>query len=95
MLVDVFHWFDKSNKRNNTLEEFCLFMVQEYKKIIKYVSTHWLSLESAVTQCLKLYPSLKSYFLSVDKKTIRDLAHCLKSLVIQRQGVDGSKLGYQ
>ena len=66
MLVDVFNWFDKSNKRKNILEE---FMVQEYKKIIKYVSTHWLSLESAFTQCLKLYPSLKSYFLSVDKKS--------------------------
>ena len=49
MLVDVFHWFDKSNKRKNTLEEFCEFMGQEYKKIIKYVFTCWLSLESAVT----------------------------------------------
>ena len=38
------------------------------QKIIRYVSTHWLSLESAVTRCLKLYPSLKSYFLSVDEK---------------------------
>ena len=68
MLVDVFHWFDKSNQRKNTLEEFCEFMGQEYKKIIKYVFTCWLSLESSVTWCLKLYPSLKPYFLSVDKK---------------------------
>ena len=44
MMIDVFHWFHKSNKRKNTLEEFCKFMEQEYKKIIKYVSTRWLSL---------------------------------------------------
>ena len=81
MLVDVFHRFDKSNKRKNTLKEFCEFMEQEYKKIIKLLSTRWLSLESTVTRCLKLYLSLKSYFLSVDE--IRDLADCLESLVIQ------------
>ena len=68
VLVDVFHWFDKSSKRKVTLEGFCEFMEQEYKKIIKCVSTRWLSLESAVTCCLKLYPFLKSYFLSVDEK---------------------------
>ena len=32
MLVDVFHWFDKSSKRKNTLKDFCKFMEQEYKK---------------------------------------------------------------
>ena len=31
MLVDVFHWFDKSSKRKNTLEELCTFIKQEYK----------------------------------------------------------------
>ena len=68
MLVDVFQWFDKSNKRKSTLEEFREFMEQEYKNIIKYVFTRRLSLEPPDTRCLKLYPSLNSYFLSVDKK---------------------------
>ena len=68
MLVDVFRWFDKSNKRKNTLEEFCEFMEREYKKIIKLLSTHWLFLESVVTRCLKFYLSLESYFLSVEEK---------------------------
>ena len=66
-LVDIFHWFDKINKRINTLEEFCEFMEQEYKKN-NQVFIFSISLESAVTQCLKLYPSLKSYFLSVEEK---------------------------
>ena len=70
MLGDAYHWFDKSSKRKNTLEEFfCKFMKHYYQKIIKYISTLWLSFESAVTRILKLYPSLlQSYFLSVDKK---------------------------
>ena len=38
-LVDLYHYFDKSSKRKVTHEEFCLFFEQEYRKIIKYVST--------------------------------------------------------
>ena len=55
MLVDVFQWFDKSNKRKSTLEEFREFMEQEYKNIIKYVFTRRLSLEPPDTRCLKLF----------------------------------------
>ena len=66
-LVDLYHYFDKSSKRKVALEEFCLFCEQEYRKIIKYVSTRWLSLEAAVTRSLKIYPSLRSYFLSADE----------------------------
>ena len=67
-LVDLYHYFDKSSKRKVTIEEFCLFCEQEFRKIIKYVSTRWLSLEAAVTRSLKVYPSLRSYFLSVNEE---------------------------
>ena len=67
MLVNVYHYFDKSSKRKGTLNEFCKFMEQEYKKTINYISTCWLSLESAVTRCLEQYPLLKFCFLSEDK----------------------------
>ena len=53
-LVDLYHYFDKSSERKVTVEEFCLFCKQEYRKIIKYVSTRWLSLEAAVTRSLIL-----------------------------------------
>ena len=56
MFVDVYHWFDKSSKRKNTLKQFCEFMKQEYKKTIKHVSTCCMSLQSTVTLCLKLCP---------------------------------------
>ena len=67
-LVDLHHYFDKSSKRKVALEEFCLFCEQEYRKIIKYVSTRWLSLEAAVTRSLKIYSSLRSYFLSITEE---------------------------
>ena len=43
MLVDIFYWFDKSSKRKVEREEFCSFCDQEYRKIIKHVSTRWSS----------------------------------------------------
>ena len=46
------------------LESFCQFHNQEYKRIIKYIITRWLSLEAAVGHALRLLPS---YFLSEDK----------------------------
>lgn len=63
-LIDLYFWFEHSTKRKNELRSFCEFCDQEYRKIIKHVSTRWLSLEIAIERCLKQYPSLKSYFLS-------------------------------
>ena len=53
------------------LESFCQFRDQEYRRIIKYVSTRWLSLEAAVGRALKLLPLLKSYFLSEEDNSPR------------------------
>ena len=50
---------------------FCQFRDQEYKRIIKYVSTRWLSLEAAVSCVLRLLPSLTPYFLSEEDKSPR------------------------
>ena len=69
--IDLFYWFDKSTKRKNELLSFCEFCDQEYRKVIKHVSTRWLSLELAVERSLKQFPSLKSYFLSTDESQAR------------------------
>ena len=53
------------------LKSFCQFRDEEYKRIIKYISTRWLSLESAVARALRLLPSLTSYFLSEEDKSPR------------------------
>ena len=64
VLIDLFYWFDKSSKRKGKLSEYFEFCDQEYQKVLKHVSTRWLSLERCVERTLKKFPSLEAYFLS-------------------------------
>ena len=65
--VDIFYFFDHSTKRKGQLREFAQFCDIEYRKMLKYVSTRWLSLQTSVERILKQYPALRSYFLSQDE----------------------------
>ena len=69
--VDLYYWFEKSSKRKNCLRSYCEFCDQEYRSVVKSVSTRWLSLEMAINRSLKQYPSLKSYFFSEDETAAR------------------------
>ena len=64
LLVDIYFHFNHSPKRKNLLAEFNSFSDQNYCKIIKAHSVRWLGLSTSVGNTLKLYLSLKSYFLS-------------------------------
>ena len=64
LLVEIYFHFDYSSKRKNTLVEFCTFCNQEYCKIFRFHFVCWLGLFTCIERTLKLYPSLKSYFLS-------------------------------
>ena len=66
-VIDVYYYFDKSTKRKNSLLSFCSFCNQEYRSMVKHVSTRWLSLFGAIERTLSKYVSLKSYFLSSDE----------------------------
>ena len=67
LCIDLYYWFNKSTKRKNGLQTYCTFCDQEYRAIIKHVTTRWLSLERAVERTLKQYASLRSYFRSEDE----------------------------
>ena len=69
--VDLYYWFDKSTKRKNELKSYNEFCNQEYRSMIKHVSTCWLTLELAIERSLKQYPGLKSYFLPEDESQAR------------------------
>ena len=64
-LVDIYFHFDYLSKHKNLLTEFCEFCDQKYCKIIKFHSVRWLGLSTCIERVLKLFPSLKSYFLSL------------------------------
>lgn len=63
-MIDNFYYFDKSSKRKNGLAGYCDFCDTQYRKILKHISTRWLSLDLAVQRTLQQYASLRSYFLS-------------------------------
>ena len=71
MAIDLFYWFDKSSKRKAILNDYCTFCDVTYREIVKHVSTRWLSLSTAVERTIKLYDSLRSYFLSEDDRQAR------------------------
>ena len=64
LLFDIYFHFNHSSERKNLLAEFNSSCDQNYCKIIKLHSVRWLGLSTYVERTWKLYPSLKSYFLS-------------------------------
>ena len=71
LTIDLFYWFDKSTKRKNGLWDYCKFCDQEYRAVVKHVSTWWLSLELAVQRSLKQFPGLTSYFKAENEQQAR------------------------
>ena len=59
--IDLYYWFERSTKRKGVLLEYMELCGHEYAKILKHVSTRWLSLERCVQQTLEKYSGLKSY----------------------------------
>ena len=39
ILVDLFYWFDHLTKRKNSLADYTEFCDQEYRQVLKHVST--------------------------------------------------------
>jgi hypothetical protein len=64
--VDIFYYFDKSTKRKAALSDYTQFCDLVYRKMLKHVTTRWLSLNTSVNRILSGYEGLKSYFLSED-----------------------------
>ena len=68
LLVDVFFYLDKSSKRKQGLKEFQDLCGVEMRKIVKHVSTRWLSLEKCIGRLLQQWPALLQYFESEQSK---------------------------
>ena len=58
-LVDVFYYFDNSIKCQALLKEYCEFCDQEYRKILKFGATRWLSQESLYQPSINTIPKLE------------------------------------
>ena len=62
LLVDVFYYLDKSSKRKQELKHFQELYGVEMRKIVKHVSTRWLSLGKCIERLLQQWPALTNYF---------------------------------
>lgn len=64
LVTKIFGYFHIYTVRVERLKDFCDFVGQEYKQILGYANVRWLSLLPALERILKLYPVLKSFFMS-------------------------------
>ena len=64
-VIDLYDHFRRSAKRKKQLREYMEFNNNAVKKIIKHVSTRWLSRRKSLERTLKQWDSLESYFISL------------------------------
>jgi hypothetical protein len=69
LLIDLYYYFDKSTKRLQELRKFQLLCDVETHKILKHVSTRWLSLGLCIKRLLEQYVPLLQYFQSLSPKS--------------------------
>ena len=62
LLIDIFFYLDKSSKRHQELQKFQSLYGTEVRKILKHVSTRWLSLGICLRRLLDQWEPLKEYF---------------------------------
>lgn len=78
IVMKVYNYFSIDTIRHEKLKEFCDSVDFQYKQLLEHCKTRWPSLFSAIERILKLNPSMKAYFLSLDKRPIL-LKNCLKT----------------
>ena len=66
LAVGIFYYFDKSTKRKAALSDYTQFCDLACRKMLKHVTTRWLSSNTSVNRILSGYEGLRSYFLSED-----------------------------
>jgi hypothetical protein len=70
VLFKIYQYFSIYTVRVESLKGFCAFVEIEYRKMLSFSKTRWLSLHPAINRVLEMFPALKSYFLSQDKPPV-------------------------
>lgn len=67
LLIDVYYYLDKSSNRMQKLEMFQKLHDIEVRKILKHVSTRWLSVGTCLSRLLEQLQALRDFFASEAK----------------------------
>jgi hypothetical protein len=62
ILIDIYYYFKKSSKRQDSLGMFQDMYDIDQKKMIKHVATRWLSIDRCLKRLLDNWVALKEYF---------------------------------
>ena len=79
-LVDIFYYLDKSHKRLKNLKAKQVMCDAENKKILKHVSTRWLSLTQCIDRLLTQWEPLKLFFKDEVKSSVTKTVKSASSL---------------
>lgn len=63
-LIDLYYHFYLNCKRKAEIRDAILFCKTDIRKVLKHVETRWLSLGKCIDRALRLWPGLKSYYLT-------------------------------
>ena len=66
----IYQYFSIYSVRTEQLKEYCEFANREYKILLSYSKTRWLSLFPEISKLLEMFSHLKSYFLSQEHPPI-------------------------
>lgn len=61
-LIDIYYYLEKSSKRKQSFKEMQIKYEVPMKKILKHVSTRWLSLGKCLERLIEQYPALIAFF---------------------------------
>lgn len=64
IIIDLYYHYEKRGKRKAELCSSTQFTDSEVRKVLKHVSTRWLSLGKTVARTIEQWEGLRSYFLS-------------------------------
>lgn len=70
LVLKVYAEFSNSAKRVAELKIFFEDFDMEYQKVIRHVSTRWLSLYRSVDRLIRSWPAVKAYFLKIGEEQI-------------------------
>jgi hypothetical protein len=70
IVLKIFNFFHIYAVRTQQLREFCDFVGIKYEELPRHSKTRWPTFSPAIEKILKMYPTLKGYFLSQPARSV-------------------------